>query len=673
MNSMLSQSSRPAKLVGQGSFRAIDPQTGALAADPASPEAPKKRKLADDETRCSRKARRRQAEPKRAYCPVCHSSFTEVASRNTHIGRGICIKFATERNLSIPESVKGLKSSNRLEQYKASSEHFEAEEMRAGCHRRRTYGSSVAGPSNHNDLLVPPPALLDQSAGSPAPQAPFATWSPAVPPSPLAQKDYVGGTASRLHTPLQLQLSRHTPQVQMQVGLQRSASYPLLQQQHRPPPDHSLRDATRLSRATSWIQPQPAYRGPAQLQASASFGGYDTYDTSRAPTPTFSTHQPRRAPAQLQASASFGGYDAYNTSMAPTPTFSAHQPRRAPPQLRAAASFGGYDARLSAPPPFYISQSSQPSQPPTGYAMGESSAEVYHQSPVVPQQTFSGAPYPSDVYAGGSRNSDAPSNTLVEPQHFAAGSAQNHYAPDPYTPEEVYPEVHMRPAQVKYRWTVYGPGEDGISRVVSPLPDSRSTGPSSPQTTGFASPSLVESSSREYTPELPASPSPTFYPQQSMTVYATDGTVDAPQVSDAKLLQAEPESSQVGEESSTSPAEQDEYEATILEEETLDEYTEALADDKAASDAEEGDAAEEEFEEQVSIDEALAIILAMEAGTYDSSRRCISESATSISSANTPSDSSANSPSSNPSDTSSDTFEQLVPWYLPPVIQWAGY
>ncbi|KAJ7681752.1 hypothetical protein B0H17DRAFT_53964 [Mycena rosella] len=621
-NTMLSQFSCAPALVGEGSFRAIAPRTEAFVPAPASPERPKKRHglAAFDE---GPPAKKKQVERKSAYCPVCHRPFTEVTTRNKHIGKLICFNSAEKRGLPIPpsESLEGLKSRNRLGHLQESSERFAA--LEGG---RRRAASPAAGPSDDG---APPPTFFNQTPDSGA----------FVVPNPPAQQP---------HPP------RPAP------ALQRSASYPLVQhqQQQSAPHDHPPRGPTGLSRATSWIQPQPVYQARAQLQSSASFGGSgDAYNTLRVPSPVFPIQQqsyPRapaqlqssasydsaynltrvsspafqihqQPPAQLQASASFGGYDAtYSTSRAASPAFPAHpQPYpQAHNQLQAAASFvGGYGTGLSAAPAFYAPQSYQ-------QAMGESNAAVYQQ--VAPQQTFRPAPFPSAEVPGAYVQRDAP----VQPQEFRA-AAQVQYASPLYGREQVYAEVQPRPARA---WNVYAPGDAGVALVVSPRAASRSGAPG-----GYASQNseLAPSSGAYagdaggyaqvdpgYTAALPVSPPPPFLPEESTSaLHETDG-LDA-QASDTEPFQSEAEDSA---EDRTEPDESDEL-FDEPEDGTV-ETTVALVNDAARSEAEAAEELEEGYKTKVTYREALDMISDMYSGS--SSYSSTPESTTSASTSNSP-------------------------------------
>ncbi|KAJ6531627.1 hypothetical protein DFH09DRAFT_1093083 [Mycena vulgaris] len=553
--SMLPQPSPSPKLPGQGSFRAIAPRTLAFVPDPASP---KKRKRPDTSDDAGPTAKKAQTGRKFSYCPVCHRPYGEVSTRNNHIGLPICVKAATSRGLPIPASFEAQKSSNRLDHLKESSERFAAADqlLKAGLQRGKKRAPPVAGLSSDSGI---PGNSPDESARFPsfsvatpdiratAQKTLFAARSPTLgglshlvqddrlrardaPPNGNASHHSFSDSRGRYPSLQHPHSSRPVPRpVPQQPALQRSASYPLLQQQQPRSPS-----PVRLSHATSWIQPQSAHPQPARVQAAASFGGYDTPYNNVSPAPAFSSsRQPYlRAPAQLQAAASFSGCDAARAYYAPQ-----SYPRA--------------------------------SQPPNGYAMvqsGQNSTAVYGQSQV-PQQTFS----PADAY--------------VRPPTVRAHSGTPGYAQHVPYPHAPYAHSASQQEREKYLWNTYEPRDGRISLIVPPRPQSRSTGPSGgyamPQNSGFEASSSrghsreydhAGTSSNGYAAALPANPSPIFYAQQSTSPVYETGEIAAPQASvpDAEPVQFEPP--QVEEEDSAS-AEELAYEgqAASPEDETSEE------------------------------------------------------------------------------------------------------
>jgi hypothetical protein len=308
------------KLVSADSFRNIAPRTEAFA---ASPESPKKRKRSEDPE--GRPAAKKKTDRKPSYCPICYRPyvsphhhpvppskispcrrFNEVASRNLHIGRAICIKIATHRGLPVPASFEDFKSRNRLDSLKDASQAFEAAELKTGVRRRKKGDRPpLAGPSGHggNTAVVLPPESLDERAPPSVANLMFpdqprgdATFPIAVPdvqhslPAPrsipsiispdAASASMLGDTASRRSSHASA-ASAHYAHLHLPppppTPLKQSASYPTLHQQRQPHAPHS-EDSPGLSRSTSWIQPQRVYP-TARLQTSSSFGGFDAHQS----------------------------------------------------------------------------------------------------------------------------------------------------------------------------------------------------------------------------------------------------------------------------------------------------------------------------------------------------------------------------------------------------------
>ncbi|KAJ7137799.1 hypothetical protein C8R44DRAFT_728005 [Mycena epipterygia] len=623
---------QPPQREGQGSFRNITPRSQAFEVDTTSPERPKRKRESNSAE--FPKAKKQQTERKYSYCPVCHRPFTETTSRNSHIGKDICVAVARRRQLPVPASFDGLKSSNRLDSLKGSSDRFEAAEEHMEISRRRGVVPPVTGPPSYRGHAT---AVQVPVKSQKASHSPFATWSREVsqsPPFPTVQEGVVprgthapilsGATRffpDRHVLPQQPRSSPHSP---AQMTLQRSVSYPTLQQlQHRAAPplqatsSEHLANSTGISRSTSWIQPQLAYRKPAPLQASASLGGHDVRSAYRSNESAFSAlDQPRHQASQPE-------YNLNGCTVGASGAVAAalhHQQRPSGPSQVAAHAVPPH-IFVPAPLPFY----SRPQ-------VGRRSPEAY-------------APYQTRFYAGLSQVQYPAPNSYPPPNSYAPGishdgPAQVHHASEPESP--------WRPVQVRYTWNVYAPGDSGLSRIPSPRTLDH---PRSHSGTRTASSGNVDQR-RSYHDQLGSSPldgytadervhdgwasqdgsSPKSYTTRDSVLPAFYPQISTPEAEPPQVsLQSEPppdtfvgaddnSTDEYSSSESESPAEATEDVIALPEEYTQPPAHFATSPSGSTDDAD--DAVEDSYPEeapeetQVSYLEAIDIIAAIGAGTY---------------------------------------------------------
>ncbi|KAJ7749520.1 hypothetical protein DFH07DRAFT_1034861 [Mycena maculata] len=261
---------------GQGSFQDI--ATGAQVSAATLSDRPQKRKHQEDSENTPNAKRSRQA-----YCPVCYCKFATTGTRNKHIGIKKCKAVAKRRGLPIPTSFEESKNMDSRNDLQAFSEQFQA----AG-----SAGSTalVAGPSDHRALATAflPNGIMPPSVHSPGSDA---TGSHSTQQSPGA------GSVLPLTHGHRLFLEQPSLPEQLQpstipMALQRSAFLP---EQHS---TSSSVYPLQLSRSTSLIRPQDAYRTGSLLRGSASFGAFDAESAAarsyeQSVEPALATQQPR--------------------------------------------------------------------------------------------------------------------------------------------------------------------------------------------------------------------------------------------------------------------------------------------------------------------------------------------------------------------------------------------
>ncbi|KAJ7085642.1 hypothetical protein B0H15DRAFT_362404 [Mycena belliarum] len=573
----------------EGSLRFIAPKPKELAPEPTSTEFPRKRKSSTPSTAPRKKlATGKPATDKSAYCPVCYKRFTSVASRNSHIGRPICIDDAARRELSLPESFDAVKSANKNVHLKEASERFEEEDAKAK--EILKHQLSIAAASKKVSTPVPRPTVGGIASSHSSSQ--------------------VGGHQTSLR---QSSYPLPSPRPQVPLPVQRSASNPLPhhQQQPYPPPDHPRRIAPRLSSATSLIQPLPVY--PRQHNPPASTGHGAAYVSPRVPTPVPSMYPPYPRTQTLGGTASFGGNN------------QAFYAANAQPYPQAPFAFQGYGMSESSAASYHRAQVAQP-QPafpvpfPSGaHAMGNGSAYTPGGMPVPRQLVRSasaqagyastdapaavyasgGMPVPTQLIRSASAQAGYASTAAPAAAAYASGgmpvptqvvrsaSAQAGYASSSDAPAPVPAESQAQPAQPKLRWFQYVPAERTFPPMASPQPEPE---PESGSESGSGSDSssavlLFTGDARDYR-QVEAwadaqarharAPSP-FYPQRSTFGDWSGGDVNASTVSGGGFRAVDAEYA--------TEVEQEDVGATAFDDRSSEEYAYKDAEDAADADA----------------------------------------------------------------------------------------